>query len=114
MARKVLSETPTNVSDIKKLLEEIKEREKELGFRAQRTLEHLETTGVLAAKKAKELENMLTTLDVPRLKEQHIHKLIDVLPKTQDDVKLVLQGYAVTVTNENCKKIADAIAEIAK
>jgi len=114
MARKVISETPVNSSEVKKYLEGIKEHDKELGFRAQRTYEHLETIGVLAAKKAKEIEGALTKLDIPRMKEQHVHKLIDVLPKTQDEVKLILQGYALTVTNENCKKIADTIAEIAK
>lgn len=114
MARKVLSETATNASEVKQVLEQIKEHDKELSFRAQRTLEHLESTGVLTAKKAKELENALTKLDIPRLKEQHVHKLIDSQPKTADDVKLILQGYAVTVTNENCKKIADTIAEIAE
>lgn len=113
MARKILSETPTNASEVKKILDAIKEQDKELTFRAQRTLEHLESTGVLGAKKAKELENALAKLGIPRLKEQHIHKLIDILPKTQEDVKLILQGYALTVTNDNCKKIADTIVEIA-
>ena len=114
MTRKILSETPTNASDVKKMLEDIREHDKELTFRAQRTLEHLEAAAVIAPKKAKEIENALAKLEIPRMKEQHIHKLIDVLPKTQDDVKLILQGYALTVTNENCKKIADTIAEIAK
>lgn len=112
--RKVISESPTNAADVKKLLEDIKEHDKELTFRAQRTLEHLESIGVLSTKKTKELETALLKLDIPRLKEQHVHKLIDVQPTTTDEVKLVLQGYAVTVTNENCKKIADVIAEIAK
>jgi len=114
MARKVLSESPTNAAEVKKLLEDIKEHDKELTFRAQRTHEHLETIGVLSLKKAKELEAALMKLDIPRMKEQHVHKLIDVQPKTTDDVKLMLQGYALTVTNENCKKIADAIADIVK
>jgi len=114
MTRKIVSEVPTNASDVKQILEGVKEHDKELSFRAQRTLEHLEAAAVLAPKKAKELEAALAKLDIPRMKDQHIHKLIDVLPKTQDDVKLVLQGYALTVTNENCKKIADTIAEIAK
>jgi DNA-directed RNA polymerase subunit F len=114
MARKILSESPTNASNVKKMLEDIQSHDKELTFRAQRTLEHLESVNVIAPKKAKELEQALAKLEIPRMKEQHIHKLIDVLPKSQDDVKLMLQGYALTVTNENCKKIADAIAEIAK
>lgn len=114
MTRQILSETPTNGSDVKQLLENIQEHDKELTFRAQRTLEHLQAITTLAPKKAKELENALMKLEIPRMKEQHIHKLIDVLPATQDDVKLILQGYALTVTNENCKKIADTIAEFVK
>ncbi len=114
MTHKVLSESATNSAEVKKILEQIKEKDKELGFRAQRTLDHLESTGTLSQKKAKELENALTKLEIPRMKEQHVHKLIDTLPKTADDVKMILQGYALTVTNENCKKIADTIAEIAK
>lgn len=111
MTRKILSETSTHASEVKKLLEDIQEHDKELTFRAQRTLEHLQAIATLTPKKAKELEAALTKLDIPRLKEQHIHKLLDVLPKTADEVKLILQGYAVTVTNENCKKIADTVAE---
>lgn len=114
MTHKIISESPTNSGDVKKLLEDIKEHDKELGFRAQRALDHLESIGALSSKKAKELENALAKLEIPRMKEQHIHKLIDVLPKTPEDVKLILQGYALTVTNENCKKISDAILEIAK
>lgn len=113
MARRIISETPTNSSEVKKILENIKEHEKELGFRAQRTLEHLEAIGPLGSKKSKELENALTKLNIPRMKDQHVHKLIDVMPKTQDDVKLILQGYALTVTNDNCKKIADTVSEYA-
>lgn len=114
MVRKVLSESPTNASSVKQVLEGIQSHDKELTFRAQRTLEHLDSISVIAPKKAKELEQALAKLEIPRMKEQHIHKLIDVLPKSQDDVKLMLQGYALTVTNENCKKIADTIAEVAK
>lgn len=114
MTNKTISESPTNASEVKKILEDIKEKDKELGFRAQRALDHLESIGTISAKKAKELENALAKLEIPRMKEQHIHKLIDVLPKTADEVKIILQGYALTVTNENCKKIADTIVEIAK
>jgi DNA-directed RNA polymerase subunit F len=114
MARKILSESPTNGSEVKQILEKIQEREKELSFRSQRTLEHLQAITTLGPKKAKELEDALNKLDIPRMKEQHVNKLIDALPKTADEVKVMLQGYALTVTNENCKKIADTVAEFAK
>ncbi len=114
MTHSIVTETATNSAEVKKLLEQIKEKDKELGFRAQRCLDHLESISPISQKKAKELENALAKLEIPRMKESHIHKLIDTLPKNSDDVKLILQGYALTVTNENCKKIADAIADVAK
>jgi DNA-directed RNA polymerase subunit F len=61
--------------------------------------------------KAKELFDKLNKLNVPRLKENHIVKLVDLLPITVDDVKLVLQGYTITVNQENIKKIAKTIEE---
>jgi len=112
MKGKVISESPVDLAEVKQLLAKSKEKG-ELSFRAQKAYDHLESISPLSTKKAKELSNKLEKLNVPRLREQHIHKLVDLLPKTSDDVKLVLQGYAVTITNENLKKIADAIAEFA-
>lgn len=101
-------------SDVKHTLEKIKEKEGELNYRAGKTYEYLEQFAKLNPKKSKELFEALTKLEIPRVKEQHIVKLIDVLPTTGKDVKVALQGYAVTITNENLDKIAATIAEFAK
>lgn len=111
MALKILSSTPMNASELHGELKKIKERDTELGFRAQKTLDHLEGGGFLEPKKAQELYNKLQKLDVPRLRDVHFHKIVDSLPKTAKDVKVVLQGYQVTVSQESCKKIADTVAE---
>lgn len=109
-----LNETPISAVEVKHTLEKIREKEGELNYRAGKTYEYLEQFAKLSSKKAKELFEALTKLEIPRMKEQHIVKLIDVLPTTAKDVKTVLQGYAVTVTNENLDKIASTIAEHTK
>ena len=111
MAQKVLSQVAINASELHGELKRIKARDKELGFRAQKTLDYLEGGHFLAPEKAKELEGKLQKLEVPRLRDVHFHKLVDCLPATAKDVKVVLQGYQVTVSQESCKKIADTIAE---
>lgn len=111
MKAKVLKEEPVSLAEVKVLLERVKEKEGELSFRAQKTAEYLEQFALLGEKKAKDLYKKLEELGVPRLKDVHYYKLIDTLPNTQKDVKVVLQGFAVTVTPENTKKIADVIAE---
>ena len=50
-------------------------------------------------------------LSIPRLKEQHMHKIMDIMPTTLNELKVVLQGYTITLNNESMKKIIDAITE---
>lgn len=106
MGIKPLSETPVLMAEIREVLESNKG---DLNFRAQKTLEHLQQFTPLSKKKALELFEELKKLEIPRLREQHLIKLVDILPTTEADVKVVLQGFAVTVTGENMKKVAETI-----
>ena len=114
MVQKILSQTGINTAELHAEMKRIKEREKEIGFRAQKTIDYLESMGTFDAKKAKELMDKLLKLEIPRLRDVHFHKIIDLKPVTLKDVKIVLQGYNLTVSQENCKKIADAVAEFVK
>ncbi|MDP7180106.1 MAG: hypothetical protein QF824_02465 [Candidatus Woesearchaeota archaeon] len=104
----IISEKPINVLQLKEELDQIKKRDKEeVSLRINKTEEYLHNFTSL--KNAKKLEEELTKLEIPRLKEQHIHKIIDILPKTVKDLKLVLQEYTITVNNDNMKKIVDVV-----
>ena len=105
----IVSEAPMNMYQLKKELEKIKKRDNELNFRANRTEEYLHQ--VAALKNSEELFEKIMKLNIPRLKEQHIHKIIDVAPTTVNDLKVVLQGYTITLNNESMKKIVDTLNE---
>ena len=109
MTTQILSETPINAYQLKEELTKIKKRDKELNFRAQKTEEHLALTA--AHKNAQELFDKINKLDIPRLREQQIHKIIDIMPTTVKDLKIVLQGYTVNISAENMKKIVDTISD---
>lgn len=108
MKIEIISEKSINTAELKEHLES----QKNLNFRAQKTLEYLQQTSSLDSKKAKSLVKKLEELGVSRLKELHFNKIVDTLPKTADDVKTILQGYNITVSNENLKKIADVVVEV--
>jgi DNA-directed RNA polymerase subunit F len=105
----IVSEAPMNIYQLKKELERIKKRDNELNFRANRTEEYLHQVATLKSPEA--LFDKIMKLNIPRLKEQHIHKIIDVAPTTVNDLKVVLQGYTITLNNESMKKIVDTINE---
>jgi len=109
----IISETAMNVVELKQEIERIKKRDKELNFRAERTEEYLTHIVHISPQKGKEMYDKLEKLNVPRMKDVHIHKIIDTMPNTTDALKAVLQGYVVTVSNENLKKIVDIVNEYA-
>jgi len=113
MKPKILEEKPVNLVNVKASLEKIHKRDGELSYRANKTLEYLQQVVKITSKQAKELNEALENLKVPRLREQHIQKLIGILPSTPKDVKVALQGYIITISQENLKKIAETIAKIA-
>ena len=107
MASEIISETPISAAQLKEELAKIKQRDKELNFRALKTEEHLEH--ISPSKNIDALFDKISKLNISRLKEQHIRKIIDIMPATIKDLKVVMQGYTISLSNENMKKIIDIL-----
>lgn len=109
---KILKEEPMTAAQVKDELKKIRSADKELNFRAQKTEDYLNQV-VSDSKKTAELVKKLEALKIPRLKDDQLVKIADILPVTEKDVKVLLQGYALTVTKENMQKIAKTVADFA-
>ena len=107
----IISETPISMAELKDELGNIKKRDKELNFRASKVEEYLNQFVHIKGNQCKEIYEKIVKLQIPRLKDQHIYKIVDIMPATVDELKTVLQGYTITVNNENMKKIVDIINE---
>ena len=111
MAMKIISEAPITMAELKEDIQKIKERDKELNFRAQKTEEYLNLFVEITPAHAKELKEKIEKLNVPRFKPDHITKIIDTMPQSAEELKSILSAYPLTITNENLKKIADLVAQ---
>ena len=109
--QEILSEKPINMVQVREELQKIQKREKELNYRANKTFEYLKSFVKLNAKEAEEIYDKIQKLNIPRLKDMHIHKIIDLMPAKPEELKVILQGYTITVTQENMKKITDIVAK---
>ena len=105
----ILQKEPLSVSQVKEELGRIQKRDEELTFRGGKTLEHVNEAITISAKKAIELQEKLLTLDIPRLKDIHVVKLIDTFPESADQAKVILSGFNLTITKENLKQIIDLL-----
>ncbi len=112
MARpEILSERTISIVELKEELEKIKTRDKELGFRSAKTEDYLNHFAELSPKKAEELKSKLNTLKISRLKEEYITKILDTLPVHVDDLRILLQGYIVSLSKKDMEDIVNLVAQ---
>ena len=111
MSIEIISEKAIPMADLKEKLKKIKERDKELNFRANKVEEYLDMFVKMKEKDAEGMIKKLEALNIPRLKPEHIVKIIDLMPETVDDLKVILQGYTLTVNKENMAKIVEVVKE---
>ncbi|MCK5107792.1 MAG: hypothetical protein KAQ83_03620 [Nanoarchaeota archaeon] len=108
MARaEIIAEIPIGLTELKAELGKIKKRDIELTSRSTKLEDYLNHVVQLSKKDSNELVEQLNKLKIPRLKDIHIIKIADVIPESLDELKSVLHGYALTVTNDNMKKIVN-------
>jgi len=105
----ILKETPISMAEVKEEIEKIKKRDKELAFRTARTEEYL---NFFANKDSLKIIDNLKKLKLTRLKEEHIIKIADLMPTSVDDLKIILQGYVITLTKDNMQKIIDEVNKV--
>lgn len=105
----VLEEETITLSDLKQFLDDIQTRDEELSFRAGKTMDHVNHLTLVDQSRKEELVKQIQELNVPRLKDFHIHKIVDVMPGGLKELNLILSGYTLTVNKEYQQKIIEVL-----
>jgi len=106
----ILEEKPIHLAELKTKLEK---RDSELGFRATKTKEYLKKFAKLDIKKSQELIKKIQDLNIPRIKNRQITKIVDLLPTNLDELRMIFVGEITTITPENMQQILDVVKEYA-
>ena len=105
----IMQETPLTMKELMEKLNDVKKRDKDLGFRSKKTLDYL---GSFVEKKQKDdLKKGLVELGIPRLKEKHIVKIADINPSDIESLKALLVGENLTLKQEDLKRILECLTK---
>ncbi len=104
-----IQEQGISLLSMQKILKEIEKRDTELNYRSNRAKDFLEQFPLPSLEKTVELQKKLAELNLTRLKEEHILKIIDFLPKTIEELKVVLQAYPLSMSKKDQELIVEAV-----
>lgn len=107
----IIEKRSVTLAEVKDMLHEIHERDEELTFRGGKTEDYINEVAQITGETAKKAIQTIMDLEVPRLKEAHIVKIIDVLPESSEHLKIIINGFNLTIKKEDLQKIVDALDE---
>ncbi|MBT3395388.1 hypothetical protein HOA59_03570 [archaeon] len=103
----IISQKSLDAFEIKKSLDEMKKRDKELNFRAKKVDEYI---GIITkSRKPSEIRKELEELGITRLGEHNITTIMNIMPTDIDSLKTTLSGENLTLKEEDLKKILDTV-----
>jgi DNA-directed RNA polymerase subunit F len=106
----LIGQEPVMLAEVKESLANIKERDGELSFRAGKCEDYLNDFVDLSAKKANGLKKKIEDLSISRLKTEHVITIVDLLPETVDELKVVL-GTTVSISKKDAETVVSLVKE---
>ncbi len=104
----IQEEIPLTLVEVKEEIDKIEKRDKELTARATKTKEYLNKFVKKDKKQVQEQRKKLTDLNISRLKDKYIVKIIDLKPKDMDSLKVIFAG-EITLKQEDLQKVLECV-----
>jgi DNA-directed RNA polymerase subunit F len=95
------------LSEVKNILRKVEKERKELTYEQRIALEHANKFAKLQSQKTKDLINDLNKLDF--IEESHVYKIVDLLPKTNEDIKTIFAKERINLNDDKIKKILNIV-----
>ena len=92
-----------SLSEVKNILKKMSKERKEVSYEQRIALEHAQKFAKLPVKKTQDLIKELKKLE--HIEEIHAHKIADILPTTEDDIKAIFAKERFTLGENEIKDI---------
>jgi DNA-directed RNA polymerase subunit F len=108
----VLEENSIPIAEAMEIMK--KAPSKELTFEQKQALEHVKKMSKLKPKEAAELRKELEGLNIRKLKDISIVRIIDIVPATTEELKFIVADTKTSFDKEELEKIAEIVKKYAK
>lgn len=107
-----IEEHPVSLVDVAGVFEQVEVRDKGFNPRCLKVKEFLESfPHPLSVKKKAELYKKLQDLGLTRIRDEHIVKIVDFMPKDVTELKVVLVAYPLSLPKKDQDSIVAVVCE---
>ncbi|NIM47557.1 MAG: DNA-directed RNA polymerase subunit F [Candidatus Aenigmarchaeota archaeon] len=108
---KVIKVKPTGMSEAKKIMLS-REKKKELSYEQKLALDHLNKFSKISASDAKKFLEELS--QVLRMSDETMVKILDLTPKTPDELRMIFAREKFSLKDKEIKKILEIVKKYSK
>lgn len=108
---KIIKKIPISLGEIKEIIGQKQEGE---GKKIEMLREYINKFSKLNSVEAKKLREELRALNIAKLDEEHLVKIIDLLPIDADDIRKIFYGSPISLNQNEIQKILEIIAKYRK
>ncbi len=98
---------PLSLSEVKELLKNHEQLEE--NAHAKTLSQYLKKFLKIKTDKAKELKEALRGLNIEKLKDKHLAKIVDFMPEDADDIKKIFVGEEIDLDQNEVNSILDKV-----
>ena len=108
----VIEETPITIAEAKEVMKKVSVKEQT--FEQKHAKENAKKMSKLSAKEAESMKKELAALNMRKLKDDNIIKIIDIMPKTPEEIGVVLLGSKTLFNKDETESILEIVKKYAK
>jgi len=105
IGKRVVGEKHVSLPEVFEILE--KEKKGELEYSQRLAYDYAQKFGALDAEKARKMKEEL--LQIEKINEQHAVAIIDLMPKTKEDVELLFQKTRIRLEDSDISKVLEIV-----
>ena len=91
-----------------------KEKKSELTYREDKIKDYLKKFSKMSLKDFNKAKNELEKLEIPRLDEFHIIKILDLMPQSGTELRAIVSHSGSVLVDENVTKVLDLLKQYRK
>lgn len=108
VGKEIISEKPVSIAQVRQILEDISKKS-DLRYEQRLALAYAQEFAKLTAEESEQLYKELVALNIPRLKDEHIVKIIDILPRTPSELNVILAKDKISLKKELQNEILSVV-----